>query len=236
MKALNAHRNQGGSVIRFSISEEVRARHPGTKVAATFCDDLSITKNAPALDDLKDEAVKNLRNFQGWTKEPPILAWRTYYASMGIDPEQQPPAPEALVRRIASSGTFPTINSLVDSCNLMAIRHLLPIGAFNQEAIEGNIALRLAQKGERMIPIGSSTARGVQPGEVVYADGQKIFSRYSRDADSTKVTVATRNAFLVVDATSEQSVSALKGAVEELVELVTRVCGGAARYEIHVAD
>ncbi|GAA1365630.1 B3/B4 domain-containing protein [Streptomyces beijiangensis] len=226
-------------MLKFSISEEVSEKHPGTKVAAILFDDLTVVKKSRQLDDLKRATVADLQLSSPHTstdEDSPIQAWRRYYRFMGIDPVREMPAPEGLVSRVAENGKFPTINSLVDCCNLVVSRHLLPIGAFDRAAINGDASLRLAHEGERMIPIGGNTPKKVPAGEVVYADAENIFSRYSHDSDLTKVTAATKSAFLVVDATSEQSVSALEEAAKAAVDLVSRVCGGSVSYQIHIAE
>ena len=54
------------------------------------------------------------------------------------------PSPEealALLRRLTKKGDIPSINAVVDICNLVSIRYALPVAAFDLAAITGGVTV-----------------------------------------------------------------------------------------------
>ena len=208
----------------FSISSNLLDRFPGTHVATLTVEDVHARQRTGKLDALVEAAV-----VEGHTIDDEIAArlepWRAFFHKMHLNPDQTPPAHEALLRRIAEGKPFPRVNDLVDACNLTAIKHLLPVGAFDFRRLNPPITLRLAEKGESMIPIGTTKARFIQAGEAVYADRSIVFSRYTRDADATKITDSTSAVFIVLDLAHGQPVSLLEAAACSMEGLLNLLYG-----------
>ncbi|HEX7556281.1 MAG TPA: phenylalanine--tRNA ligase beta subunit-related protein, partial [Leptolinea sp.] len=94
----------------------------------------------------RDEQLKVLEKL-GTTplSELPTLAgWRAAFRQFGVDPTGYRSAAEALLRRLTKKGDIPSINTLVDICNLTSIRYGLPVAAIDTRQVTGVITVRFA--------------------------------------------------------------------------------------------
>ncbi len=105
---------------------------------------------------------------------PSLAAWRRVFRGFGVDPTQYRSAAEALLRRLTKQGELPSIGTLVDLANLVSIRHALPVAVFDTRAIDGEIAVRLANGNERWVDLGASTTERPEPGEVIFVDDTDV--------------------------------------------------------------
>ena len=81
---------------------------------------------------------------------PSLAAWRRAFRAFGVDPTAYRSAGEALLRRLTKQGSIPSINTLVDIGNLVAIRYALPVAMFDLGALTGGITVRIASGEEVM--------------------------------------------------------------------------------------
>jgi DNA/RNA-binding domain of Phe-tRNA-synthetase-like protein len=164
---------------------------------------------------------------------PAIAPWRQAYTTFGAKPSKFRSSIESLLRAAASGRTRP-INPLVDLYNTVSLRHMLPCGGEDLQAIAGDIRLTRAAGGEHFVPLGAEAADAPQPGEVIYRDDAGVICRCWnwREADRTKLTAATTDAFLCVEALPAHGEAPLRTACGELAELVRAHLGGEARVEI----
>src|SRR5579875_271572 len=154
-----------------------------------------------------------------------IRVWHDAYRRFGTNPRKFRPSLDALSRRIARTGSFPRINPAVDAYNLISVTHRIPAGAFDLQQVAGDIAIRLSHPADRFTPLGEpNTVETPHPGEVVYADGQRVLTRHwnHRDADATKLTESTRSALFCLDrveawAVSEERMAAAAAALAALL-------------------
>ncbi len=163
--------------------------------------------------------------------DPFIESWRVAYRSFGLNPHRTRPSVAALGRRVARDRGLPRINPAVAAYNLVSLRHGLPAGAFDLDAVEGDIVIRRAGPDEpfRGIGGGSELAR---EGEVVYADACRLLTRgwNYRDCDHTKVTPTSRTVLFMVERISRDVPhEALERALDELESLIANHAHVAAR-------
>lgn len=132
--------------------------------------------------------IKNLATFK---------AYRKIHDQVGAYPENNPPAVENLFVRGILQGKFPTINNVVDSCNLVSVVSQIPIGVFDADQIAGNVTLRLAEEGDEFTPIGKTKPTPIQTSIPILEDQEKIISIPGvRDSNLTKITKHTKNLLL----------------------------------------
>ncbi|MFG3284542.1 B3/4 domain-containing protein [Streptomyces sp. NPDC048111] len=134
--------------------------------------------------------------------EPAIATWHELLRSFGTNPRRARPSIDALSRRLRKSGRLPRVSPLVDTCNLISLRWMLPIGGFDLAAFTTGIELRHARPDDVYVPLGEPDEREVpREGEVVYADGTQIMTRHwnHRDSHITKVTAGTRDAVVLLE-------------------------------------
>ena len=101
---------------------------------------------------------------------PSLAAWRRAFRAFGVDPTAYRSAGEALLRRLTKQGSIPSINTLVDIGNLVAIRYALPVAMFDLGALTGGITVRFASGEESFTDLGSGEREAPEPGEVIFTD------------------------------------------------------------------
>ena len=81
------------------------------------------------------------------------------YRSFGTKPSDYRPSAEALVRRTLKTGKLPVINTAVDLYNIVSVKHIIPMGGFDADKVEGDIYLRVSEGMEIFTPRGVQNRR-----------------------------------------------------------------------------
>jgi DNA/RNA-binding domain of Phe-tRNA-synthetase-like protein len=212
------------------FSPEVLAAFPGICVAEGDICSVRIEPHSPALETEKTSISKELQSrytLENIRNEPVFRAYRDFFWSVGVDPTKTRPASEALVRRILSGGTLPTINTAVDAYNLASAISGVPIAAFDGDAIVGDLALRFARDGEEFLGIGMKKPVILKKNQVIMTDRAQIIAMYPyRDSDSTKVTTATKKIHIVSCGVPGIEPSMVTRAFETCARYLERYSGG----------
>ena len=155
-----------------------------------------------------------------------MQGYRALYEKAGAGAEDLTPSCEALVQMVLRSGSFPTINTLVDLYNCMSAWHLVTMGAHDAARIAGDLRVGITTGQERFVPLGSSDAVRVRPGEYAYMDASDILCRLDvLQCDKTKILLNTREAVVVADNNGQVSDDALIDACEQVCCLARRLLG-----------
>lgn len=163
------------------------------------------------------------------SEHPHIAPWREAYRKFGAKPKDHPSSIENLARRVLKGQSVPHINPLVDLYNTISLRHLVPVGGEDLERVQGDVRLTLATDHEPPVHLlGEPEARPPKPGEVIYKDDLGTLCRRWnwKEAERTKLTAATRHAFLVIEGLPPAGRDLVTQAAEELAALVREHCGG----------
>ncbi len=126
------------------------------------------------------------------------------------------------------------MSALVDCYNAVSARTRLPIGADDLSKVAGGLAFRLARPGDAFFALGAAEPLNdpPKPGEVVYADGEKLLCRrwnWYQDARGA-TTLTTRRAVLTVQWLG--GATRLEPAAEELAAWLGRHCGARSAWAI----
>ncbi len=188
-------------------------------------------ENDAILGELRREEARVRERLAGIqvTEHPHIAPWREAYRKFGAKPKDHPSSIENLVRRSLKGQPLPGINPLVDLYNTISLRHLVPVGGEDLDRIEGDVLLAIAGAEEPpVLLLGEPEARPPKPGEVIYKDDLgAICRRWNwKEADRTKLTAATKHAFLVIEGLPPVTRELVERACEELAALVCEHCGG----------
>ncbi len=168
-------------------------------------------------------------------EEPRIACWREAYRRFGGSPKKNPSSIESLLRRVLRGETLRPINSLVDLYNAVSLEHVLPAGGEDLGAVRGDVVLCRAGESEPAVQLlGDAEARPPHAGEVMYRDDVSALCRRWnwKEAERTKLTAATRDALLVVEALPPSGRVQLEAALADLAGRVSRHCGGAVRTAV----
>ena len=118
-----------------------------------------------------------------------ILATRSGYKALGKDPARYRGSAEALLRRILSGKSFPQINSVVDTINLVSVESRLPIGLYDLAHVSGNIVFRAGRAGETYKGIGKYDLN--LEGLPLFSDQIGPHGSATSDSERTMVTAST---------------------------------------------
>jgi DNA/RNA-binding domain of Phe-tRNA-synthetase-like protein len=219
--------------VKLSITPGLFALFPDARVALVVVRGLDNHPRAdrplqPRLQEAQASAVARLGGL-ALTEHPRIHCWREAYRAFGAKPKDYPSSIENLVRRALKGDPLRCINPLVDLYNVVSLTHLLPAGGEDLDAIEGDIVLTRASADESPVKLlGESEERAPKPGEVIYKDDRgAICRRWNwKEADRTKLTAATRRAFLVIEGLPPVDRGLVRQASEDLAALIAEHCGG----------
>lgn len=162
-------------------------------------------------------------------QHPYIATWREAYRKFGAKPKDYPSSVENLTRRVLNGTQIAHINNLVSLYNTISLRYILPVGGEDLDKIAGHVLLTRAGNDEPpIVLLGEKEARAPHPGEIIYKDDVgAICRRWNwKEADRTKLTKETRNAFLVIETLPPVTRDIVETATHELADLVKEYCGG----------
>jgi DNA/RNA-binding domain of Phe-tRNA-synthetase-like protein len=226
--------------LRFDISG-VLDNYPNINIGVLVGVGIKNTIPATKIGSLQKEALVSAQEQIGTrpiTEHPHIASWRELYRSFGTKPGDYRPSAEALIRRSLKNGKIPRINNAVDLYNVVSVKHVIPMGGFDTDNVDGDIYLRRSNGGEKFLPLGASEYEETYPGEVVYADDSRILTRRwnYRDADETKITEDSENIVLFIDGSPSIEIGKVEAALDELMNLLKEACGGEMSKHIASRD
>jgi len=197
--------------------------------------------NSPTLPELlqayqqEQQAVKQKIGSTPLSELAPLAAWRQAFRSFGVDPTAYRSASEALLRRLTKKGDIPSLNTLVDLCNLTSIRYALPVAAIDMREVSGAITVCFANGNEHFLPLSGSEIENPLPGEVIFIDekGMVIARRWCwRQSAESAVGLATRQAIITIEAHHAGGSRDVQSAVDDLLEFLALYTGGSVQTDL----
>lgn len=222
--------------MRFSIDEAFAAIVPEAMIGIVIASDIDNRRGGEAAAAELASAVDAAASIIGdadLATHPAVAPWRDAYRRFGVKPSRYRSSIESLLRS-ARGGVVRSINPLVDCYNAVSLRHLLPCGGEDLDAIRGDLRLTVAAGGEPFVPLGATEDDPPTPGEIVYADDAGIVCRAWnwREADRTKLTPATTRAILVIEALPPRTRDDLRAACDELATRVGETLGATCQVAL----
>lgn len=209
---------------RIRVDPRVLEAFPGYAVLVIYARDLrngpSDDASAAALHESESAAQAAFGDAKPQT-HPHIAAWREAFGQFGAKPSRYPCSVEALLTRTLKGHDLPAINAIVDRYNAVSVRHVLPVGGENLDALSSDLTLMFATGDEPFDTLtgGEPQIEYPEPGEVIWADSSGITCRRWnwRQGYRTRLTEGTRNAWFVLDRLPPYSLDALQVAGDELI-------------------
>jgi tyrosyl-tRNA synthetase len=156
--------------------------------------------------------------------------WRSAFAEAGIE-SRHVSSVEALYQRVIDGGPIPSISPVVDLVNALSLKHKVPIGAHDVDALRGSLGVRFAGEGTHFTPVSATDDEIVPVGEIVYADGKEVRTRrwVWRQSAHGRVTAASRTIFFPIDGFAGVTDGNVTAAADELAEHLQRLLGAKTR-------
>ncbi len=158
---------------------------------------------------------------------PRVAPWRPAFRAIGAHPRDYSSSVEAMVRRATKGGDPPRILPLVDLYHAVSLRHLTPAGAFDLDAIAGEVELRRTREGDRFTALDADGPEDVAPGEIAYADGSTVLTRHLvwRQAREGLVRATTTDAMVLSEVLGELEPDLALQVHDDLRDSLVRVFG-----------
>ena len=160
---------------------------------------------------------------------PSLAAWRGAFRVFGVEPTQYRSAAESLLRRLMKKGDIPSINTLVDLCNLVSIRYALPAAVFDTRAINGTLTVHFASGSEPYTTLGQNEIDHPDAGEVVFSDdtGLVMARRWCwRQSEQSAAQPDTTSAIITIEAHHTNAHPDIEAALQDLLALLKTYAGG----------
>lgn len=159
---------------------------------------------------------------------PTIKAYRDTMEKAGINPNKYPPSIEAMLKRVLKGNQLPTINILVDLCNIVSLENMISLGGHDLKDIHEDLSVCFSNGTERFLPIGTNDYETVERGELIFTSGDVVQTRrwIWRQSELGKMTLNTKNIFFHLVGFEDLKNNKLKKALDSLEKLATKKCGG----------
>jgi DNA/RNA-binding domain of Phe-tRNA-synthetase-like protein len=222
--------------VRFIIEESFRSLFPEALVGIVVVKGIDNRRSVDGAQLALASAMASTASIIGdgdISSHPTVAPWREAYRRFGVKPSRYRSSIEGLLRT-ARTGEVRSINPLVDLYNAVSLRHLLPCGGEDVDALEGDLRLTIAAGGEPFMPLGSTEESPPSAGEVVYADDAGIVCRCWnwREADRTKLTPETTHAVLVIEALPPRTDDDVLASCQDLIAMATSLLGATCRVAL----
>lgn len=211
--------------MKFVVEENVFNVLPDVCFGVVVANGISNGPTTPVIAEMFLKEQENLRARFGDVKpkdHPAITPYRDAFVKLGINPNKFMSSIEALTTRVYKGGNLPLINSIVDLCNVVSLKYLLPMGAHDIGRMEGDIRVGFSKEGDIFTPFGSTESESVEPGELVYADDREIRTRkwIWRQGNNAKIENDSSYIFFPIDGFKGVNDEQVRLASEELSNLV----------------
>jgi len=205
--------------MRFKVYNEVFEKLPDLCFGVVVGNQINNKQNIPEIYALmKNEMSKVKNNLQGVNlKEyPGIIPYRDAFNKLNLNPNKFMSSVEAMLKRVSKGNVLPSINPVVDLGNSISLKYILPMGAHDLDALEGEIAVRFSKKGDDFTPLGEELAEVLDSGELVYADSKRIRTRrwIWRQSNIGKIDENSKNIFFPIDGFHANKERVIKAAEE----------------------
>ncbi len=155
---------------------------------------------------------------------PPIASWRQAFRQLGVSPSRYRPSAEALLRRVIKGQRISEINSGVDVNNLFSLQHLLPIGIYDQNHIEGSIICGIGDENEAFEALNGRQVS--MNGKLLLRDARGPFGSPYVDSQRTAVTEETTNCLQVIFIIQNEHSPDIMPLLQEISSLFIQINGG----------
>ena len=219
-------------MILFQYDPEIINRYPSIVGGVIYAQDMTNGPTPPQLQAaFQAEQQATLRRIGDTplSQLPSLAAWRGAFRAFGVEPTQYRSAAESLLRRLTKKGDIPSINTLVDLCNLVSIRYALPTAVFDTRATNGTLTVHFANGSERYTTLGQDAIDHPEAGEVIFSDdtGLVMARRWCwRQSEQSAAQSDTTSAIITIEAHHADAHRDIKAALQDLLTLLTTYAGG----------
>lgn len=191
-----------------------------------------------------DEDVQAMRKAEDYVREiikseelkslPIIKEYRNTMKEAGINPNKFVVSTEAMLKRVIKNNSLPTINAIVDLCNVISLENQISLGGHDLADIQDDLSVGFSKGTEKFLPFGADEYEEVEEGELIFTSGDIVQTRkwIWRQSELGKMTLDTKNIFFQLVGFDDSEGSALIKALDSLEVLVKERFGGSCQRYI----
>ena len=211
--------------MKFIVEKDFFEKVPNAYFGVVVVKGFDNKKNISFINDFFNESMEECRKkFDGVkVKESELITpYRDAFTKLGINPNKYMCSIEALITRIAKGNSIPSISPIVDLCNALSLKYILPIGAHDIDNFKGDIEIRRANENDIFVPFNSEEFEHPDLDEIIYVSGNEVKTRRWtwRQGEKSKLTENSTNLFIPIDGFIEtkEKVEALKSELVSFLE------------------
>ncbi len=180
---------------------------------------INVKKSQSGLEKLKKEYLKDIDFKENILKESESL-----YKQVG---DAQPAAARKLIELIKKNGKIPTINTVVDSYNMVSAKYNVAMGCHDINKINTVPTLALCNGNEKFTELNTKNTVKVKKGIFSCLEGKRVMCYLDvKQGDETKIDENSSNVFLYVQGNKETPIEYLQKALDEAAANIIKFCGG----------
>lgn len=199
-----------------------------SKALREACPDLKVylmayaVENGPSNDELLHSFECEKQDVKQRFEKTPISALgtidaaRKLYRKMGKDPTRYRVSSESLLRRVVLDKGLDSVNAVVDCLNIASMRHGLSIGAYDPNAIVGDLIFDIGSETDSYEAVGRGLIN--MTGIPVLKDQLGAFGSSTTDSERSKVSDSTKQVLFHIIAFDGTKVFETAQCLSELVE------------------
>jgi DNA/RNA-binding domain of Phe-tRNA-synthetase-like protein len=163
--------SDGDEPVEGTVAPALAAELPGLRLRWTVAADALGGRSPRALKRRLDHVSQRFRGADAVAlrTRPVPRAYRAFFRQIGLDPDAEPPPAEAVALQRLMRGELHSGDRLADALALAILETGVPVVAFAEAQLAGDVTLRAATAGETL-PTGDY-AHDVPAGRLVLADG-----------------------------------------------------------------
>ncbi len=201
--------------------------HEEFMVGVISCSDISLKGNSSDLQEMLHDVEELIRvsfNPDTVANHQMVSAWKAAVAHFGEKATHYQTNAEKMIRTILEGKEVPHSDKLIDLCNFISLKYIIPLGVFDVQKVESPLFFTLAKGDETF----SQKKEAIEPGELLLCDGEDVLARKLDYVQNPKahVTVKTKNALITLEALPPINEDKLAAYVDELAGLIRIFCGG----------
>lgn len=212
--------------MRFVIADDIFEKVPNMYVGVVVAKGVDNHQEYPEIEKLLQKymyAAQHKFADVNVKQRAEIIPYREAFRNLNINPNRFPCSAEALFKRLSKGKSLPSINPLVDLNNAISLKYTVPMGTHSLDNVQDDIMMRLAQDGDRFVPLGQTEVEMPDKGEVVYAVSHEVRTRRWtwRQSEYGKITSSTQDVFFPIDGFVDINKSAVDQARIDLEEKIS---------------
>lgn len=173
-----------------------------------------------------NERAKAYLTSETISENAPVKVWREAYRLFKTKKGARCSL-ENLLKRVLKDNPVGSITPAVDVYNAISLKHALPVGGEDLDAVAGDLRLGITEGGDAFAPLGEDEDDPTLPGELCYRDDEgavcRCFNCATGSARRSRTARGTR--LLVVECLEPERAGDLNVALDEFADLMERYLG-----------